>query len=52
MTAIFEAWVSFGEVLSALQAIGGAMALIGIALMQWIDLRGQTPVITPVTPEE
>ena len=44
VTAIFEAWVLFGEVLSVLQALGGAMVLIGIALMQWIDLRGRTPV--------
>ena len=52
VTAIFEAWVLFGEVLSALQAIGGAMVLIGIGLMQWIDLHGRTSVITQITPPD
>jgi drug/metabolite transporter (DMT)-like permease len=39
VTAIFEAWALFDEVLSLLQAIGGALVLVAIALMQWIDLR-------------
>lgn len=41
VTSIFLAWVLFNEVLSALQALGGAMVLLSIAFMQWADLRKQ-----------
>ncbi len=44
VTSIFEAWALFDEVLSVLQAIGGVLVLVAIALMQWIDLRtGRDP---------
>ena len=47
VTSIFEAWALFDEVLSILQAIGGALVLVAIALMQWIDLRtGREPPVT------
>ncbi len=39
VTSIFLAWLLFAEVLSALQALGGAMVLLSIAFMQWADLR-------------
>ncbi len=43
VTAIFEAWVLFDEVLGALQALGGALVLFAIGLMQWADLRKRRP---------
>ena len=43
VTSIFLAWVLFDEVLSALQALGGAMVLLSIAFMQWADLRKRPP---------
>lgn len=39
VTSIFEAWIMFDEVLSALQALGGGLVLLSIAFMQWLDLR-------------
>ena len=45
VTSIFEAWVLFDEVLSLLQAIGGAMVLFSIAFMQWVDFRRRPPKI-------
>jgi drug/metabolite transporter (DMT)-like permease len=47
VTAIFEAWALFGEVLSILQAVGGALVLAAIALMQWIDLRKRRDPTAP-----
>ena len=43
VTAIFEAWVLFDEVLGALQALGGVLVLFAIGLMQWVDLRKHRP---------
>lgn len=39
LTSVTEAWVIFDEVLSLLQALGGALVLAAIALMQWGDLK-------------
>ncbi len=39
VTSIVEAWVLFDEVLGLLQALGGALVLIAIAVMQWSDHR-------------
>lgn len=39
--SIFEAWVLFDEVLGALQALGGALVLVAIGFMQWVDLRAR-----------
>jgi drug/metabolite transporter (DMT)-like permease len=41
VTSIVEAWVLFGEVLGALQALGGALVLFAIGIMQWVDLRNR-----------
>ena len=41
VTSITAAWWLFGELLSVLQAIGGGIVLVAIALVQWIDLRGR-----------
>lgn len=45
VTSIFEAWVLFDEVLGALQACGGAIVLLAIGFMQWVDLRVRKNVI-------
>jgi drug/metabolite transporter (DMT)-like permease len=39
VTSIFEAWWWFDEVLGTLQALGGAIVLGSIGLMQWADIR-------------
>jgi len=39
VTSIFEAWILFDEVLGMLQALGGAIVLASIGLMQWSDIR-------------
>jgi DME family drug/metabolite transporter len=39
VAAIALAWLLFGELLSPAQAAGGALVLVAIALMQWLDLR-------------
>jgi len=43
VTSIFEAWVLFDEVLGVLQALGGALVLFAIGIMQWADLRKRLP---------
>lgn len=39
LTSVSQAWLIFGEVLTAFQALGGVLVLAAIALMQWADLR-------------
>ncbi|WP_417520111.1 DMT family transporter [Minwuia sp.] len=46
VTSIFEAWVLFDEVLSLLQALGGAIVLGSIGLMQWADIRRKRQSLT------
>ena len=42
VAAIALAWLLFGELLTAAQAVGGAIVLFAIAGMQWTDLRRQS----------
>lgn len=44
LTSISQAWVLFGEVLTAFQAMGGCLVLAAIAVMQWSDLQSQHEV--------
>ena len=39
VTSVGQAWLIFGEVLSLLQALGGLLVLVAIAIMQWADWR-------------
>lgn len=48
VTSIFEAWWWFDEVLGALQALGGAIVLGSIGLMQWADVRRRRASLTAV----
>lgn len=45
VTSVFEAWVLFDEVLALLQALGGALVLFGIGLMQWAGLKDRRPLL-------
>jgi len=49
VTSIFEAWWWFDEVLGALQALGGAIVLGSIGLMQWADVRRRRASLTTAT---
>ncbi|WP_416897274.1 MAG: DMT family transporter [Minwuia sp.] len=49
VVSIFEAWVLFDEVLGALQALGGALVLGSIGLMQWADVRRRRLSLTTAT---
>lgn len=46
VTSIFEAWWWFDEVLGMLQALGGAIVLGSIGLMQWADVRRRRTALT------
>lgn len=46
VTSIFEAWWWFDEVLGVLQALGGALVLGAIGLMQWADIRRNRAALT------
>ncbi len=52
VTSIFEAWVLFDEVLGLLQALGGAIVLGSIALMQWSDMRRHRAGLTKPIPKD
>lgn len=41
VVSIVEAWVLFDEVLGVFQALGGALVLFAVGLMQWIDSRAR-----------
>jgi drug/metabolite transporter (DMT)-like permease len=44
-------WLIFGEILSPVQAMGGALVMAAIVLAQWSNARGPGPTKTGAAPE-